>query len=363
MNDQLASHEVLEDDERFQENILGGVSRTFALTIPQLPASLRDVVTNAYLLCRIADTIEDDPGISAAEKEKFHEWYIDTLEVRRDPGVFAQALEPLLSENCPPPERELVRHAARVVRVCHSFDPATQEVLVHRVALMCRGMPLFQHHTRHDGLPNLAAMDQYCYYVAGVVGQMLTELFSGYSGQIARVREPLFNLSASFGQGLQMTNILKDVWEDRARGVCWLPRELFAAHGYDLAGLHPDHNRAAFTRGLQELLGVTHAHLRNALQYTLLIPARETGIRRFCLWSLVLAVLTLQRIRRNPHYNAGAQVKVSRRAVRHTIRVTGAISRSDPLIRALFAWAARGLPLAREVTTYPEFSQPILRAQ
>ena len=44
-------------DEQFQENILQGVSRTFALTIPVLPQPLARVVSNAYLLCRIADTI------------------------------------------------------------------------------------------------------------------------------------------------------------------------------------------------------------------------------------------------------------------------------------------------------------------
>jgi len=45
-------------DRQFQERILRGVSRSFALTIPQLPEGVRVVVTNAYLLCRIADTIE-----------------------------------------------------------------------------------------------------------------------------------------------------------------------------------------------------------------------------------------------------------------------------------------------------------------
>ena len=51
---------TLESDEAYQEHALPGVSRTFALTIPELPGDLRRVVTNAYLLCRIADTIEDD---------------------------------------------------------------------------------------------------------------------------------------------------------------------------------------------------------------------------------------------------------------------------------------------------------------
>jgi len=54
-------------DEDYQNGILPHVSRTFALTIPQLPPALRTPVTNAYLLCRIADTIEDEiePSVAA----------------------------------------------------------------------------------------------------------------------------------------------------------------------------------------------------------------------------------------------------------------------------------------------------------
>jgi hypothetical protein len=43
-------------DTGLYEHLLEGVSRTFAFTIPQLPDGLRETVTNAYLLCRIADT-------------------------------------------------------------------------------------------------------------------------------------------------------------------------------------------------------------------------------------------------------------------------------------------------------------------
>jgi phytoene/squalene synthetase len=55
-------------DEIYQEQILQHVSRSFALTIPQLPADLRTPVTTAYLLCRIADTIEDEAALPAAAK-------------------------------------------------------------------------------------------------------------------------------------------------------------------------------------------------------------------------------------------------------------------------------------------------------
>jgi farnesyl-diphosphate farnesyltransferase len=51
-------------DDEFQAVLLEGVSRTFALTIPQLPTDLYTAVANAYLLCRIVDTIEDEISLS-----------------------------------------------------------------------------------------------------------------------------------------------------------------------------------------------------------------------------------------------------------------------------------------------------------
>jgi len=58
-------NQAITADETYQEKILQDVSRTFALTIPQLPPALRRVVSNAYLLCRIADTIEDDNALTS----------------------------------------------------------------------------------------------------------------------------------------------------------------------------------------------------------------------------------------------------------------------------------------------------------
>jgi len=150
----------------------------------------------------------------------------------------------------------------------------------------------------------------------------------------------------SFAQGLQMTNILKDFWEDRSRGACWLPQEIFTRHGVELGELSPGRSDAGFHAGLLELVGVAHAHLRNALAYTLLIPRTETGIRLFCLWAIGLAVLTLRRITANPGFTRGEEVKVSRATVALTRISTSLVVRDDRMLRRLFELAARGLPLA-----------------
>ncbi|MGO9512586.1 MAG: phytoene/squalene synthase family protein [Steroidobacteraceae bacterium] len=334
-------------DEGYQEQILPHVSRTFALTIPQLPAALRMAVTNAYLLCRIADTIEDEPALSPADTLAFLEQFKAAVAGRCEPALLASEVDTRLSDRTLPSERELIRNLARVLNVTASLSAPQRAAIQRCVDQMCYGMPRFQSAASLRGLPRSTDLDDYCYYVAGVVGEMLTELFCEYSRDIALHRSELQRRAVSFAQGLQMTNILKDVWEDRSRGACWLPQEVFTPHGIDLARLSRETRDARFDAAMRELVGVAHAHLRNALDYTLLIPGTEAGIRRFCLWAVGLAVLTLQKIVKNPGFTAGSQVKVSRSAVAMTRFLTELSVRNDWLLRRLFAGAARGLPLAR----------------
>jgi farnesyl-diphosphate farnesyltransferase len=334
-------------DEVYQDQILPHVSRTFALTIPQLPGGLRVAVTCAYLLCRIADTIEDEPALSPPETLAYLQRFSALLTGRGEAAPLAREIAQRLSDRTLAAERDLVSNMERVFAVMSHLNGPQRSAIRRCVELMCFGMPRFQFTASLKGLAHSTDLDDYCYYVAGVVGEMLTELFCDYSPEIARQRAALSAIAASFAQGLQMTNILKDVWEDRSRGACWLPRDVFTRHGVDLAEVSSEPFDPRFGAGFRELVAVAHAHLRNALDYTLLIPAKETGIRRFCLWAIGLAVLTLRKIDHNPRFTAGAQVKVTRRAVAMTRLLTNAAGRSDWMLRRLFAQAARGLPLAR----------------
>jgi farnesyl-diphosphate farnesyltransferase len=334
--------------ESYQDYILPLVSRTFALTIPQLPGALHRVVANAYLLCRVADTIEDDAALSVADKRRYEEAFVEVVSGAADAAVLANELGPKLSPETIEAERQLVAKLPLVIEVLRSFSRAQQAAIERCVGIMCRGMHRYQREAAAEGLHGLASqreMDRYCYYVAGVVGEMLTELFCDFDAEIAARREQMLQLAVSFGQGLQMTNILKDQWEDRARGACWLPREVFQRHGVDLALLRNEQYDPAYGAALDELVGVAHAHLRNALSYTLLIPPQHTGIRRFCLWATGLAVLTLQNIQRRPDFRCGADIKVSRGAVARTIMVTNVSVKRDALLRRLFDFAWRDLPL------------------
>ena len=335
-------------DLAYQSEILQGVSRTFALNIPQLPGALRDVVGNVYALCRIADTIEDEPALSPTQKRAFAERFIEVVAGGADVAPFSRELGALLSPSSTEREHDLVANTERVVRITRGFRAAQRRAIERCVRIMSRGMAEFQQDATTDGLRDIQHLNRYCYHVAGIVGETLTDLFCDYSAEIRRRRDDLFALSVSFGQGLQMVNILKDVWEDRRRGACWLPRDVFRAAGFELRSLSTGQTAPEFVEGLAELVGIARRHLADALRFVLIIPPHETGIRRFCLWPLGMAVLTLRRVHATPGFRSGQDVKISRRSVRAVTAVTSLLVRSNVALRLLFEGLTRGLPRTPE---------------
>src|SRR6185312_13974064 len=140
-------------DEKYQRQILVHVSRTFALTIPQLPGELRRSVTTAYLLCRIADTIEDEAALSAAKKLHYLSAFSRVVTGEAEPEPLAAELSPQLSEHTLPHERDLIANLARVIRVCRSLPPRAQHAIGRCVEIMCVGMHHYQASASPHGLP------------------------------------------------------------------------------------------------------------------------------------------------------------------------------------------------------------------
>ncbi|EQD56062.1 Squalene/phytoene synthase, partial [mine drainage metagenome] len=230
-------------------------------------------------------------------------------------------------------ERDLVHRLPLVLQVTNALTLVQRTAIVNCLNVMSHGMYEFQSRASLRGLDTLHDLDRYCYCVAGVVGEMLTELFIDFEPALAEHRSAMMRLAVQFGQGLQMTNILKDQWEDRNHGVCWLPQDVFARHGMRLIELQPGQQNEHYGEALSELIGIAHAHVRHALEYTLLIPARHSGMRRFCMLSIGLAVLTLRNLHENPGFSSGTQVKVSHTAVALTVMLTKLASKSNVGLR------------------------------
>jgi farnesyl-diphosphate farnesyltransferase len=346
----MPEHQILDtsswSDTAYQGHILQGVSRTFALTIPQLPPALEPAVSNGYLLCRIADTIEDASELTAEQKQLFSAEFIQVVRGTAPAAEFAHQLTALLGPETPAAERDLIHNTERVIRINRSLTTQQQFALSRCVTIMLEGMAYFQTVSSGDGLEDLASFNSYCYHVAGVVGEMLTDLYCDYNETIREHRETMMPLAVSFGQGLQMTNILKDIWNDHSRAACWLPQSLMLKHGINPQQLAQSRGTPEFCAMLEELLALAHAHLYNALRYTTMIPRKETGLRRFCLWAIGMALLTLQRLHQNPGFRNSDEVKISRRSVKVTMLLCNTFTQWDYGLQCLFRLAARNLPTA-----------------
>ena len=136
----------------------------------------------------------------------------------QDATEFARDLAPLLSERVLPAEHDLVRNTAAVIRVTHGFSAAERAALTRCVAIMCRGMPEFQRNKSLRGLEDLDGARRVLLLRRrrrrrDVHGAVLPALPRARS----RNATSCCGLAVSFGQGLQMTNILKDIWDDGSR--------------------------------------------------------------------------------------------------------------------------------------------------
>ncbi|HZH02953.1 MAG TPA: phytoene/squalene synthase family protein [Myxococcaceae bacterium] len=330
----------------FCRNLLPEVSRTFALNIPVLPEPLDGVVTVAYLLCRIADTLEDEAsGPVSSTLGLFAELagLVEGGDAGGSGGRFAQRAAASLRPSAPPAEVELVRGTPRVLHALAESPPWVRPHVARCVRIMTEGMANTARSFEPGpprGLVNLEATLDYCYYVAGVVGEMLTGLFVDYSPEAAARAEALWPRASAFGRALQLTNILKDIREDLERGSCWLPRDRMAAHGLTPQTLLLSENRQRAVALLNELVAVARQEADTALEYSLSLPEEEPGLRLFCLWPLFFAVLTLSTLQGNAAVFEPAPVKIGRDAVTRVMVMTQERVGSNADLRQLYAECA-----------------------
>lgn len=340
--------------DAYCREVLPAVSRTFALNIPVLPVPLELAVTVAYLLCRIADTLEDEvPGAAAgallselARLTRLPEGWAG------DAARFTHEARAALRPEAPASEVLLVEGCARVLESLAGLAAPVRERVAVCVGTMAAGMERMGTRGRAGsgglGLRDTSETLEYCYYVAGVVGEMLTGLFAWHSPAVAERRDTLERHAVAFGNALQLTNILKDVREDWERGCCWLPRTVLAEHGVTPEALLEPRHRAAALAAHEHLLAVARGELDAAFAYTLALPREEKGLRLFCLWPLFLAVMTLRKLHRNPAVFEPAPVKVPRRTVRGVVLLTRTLVSQDGALRGLYGALTRALPPAPE---------------
>ena len=323
--------------------LLKSVSRAFYLSMRALPRGMREPVSVAYLLARAADTIADTVSMPVERRLAHLGVFRDILAGARgmDAAELAAALSDLQATDG---ERELLDALPDVFALLNGMPAADAELIRSVVDTLTSGM-LFDLTTfgaeeseEIIALRTADDLDEYCYLVAGCVGEFWTALSIAHTPSLSDwdIRE-MSAVGVRFGIALQMTNILRDVPKDLRIGRCYLPQAELARIGLRPQDLldadNADRARPVLLWGIRRTLD----RFADAQRYILAIPRRNLRLRLAALWPVLIGLSTLAELARSDDWlNPNTRIKVSRSAVYGIIALSLICGRSNALLNLWF---------------------------
>lgn len=319
--------------------VLKQVSRSFSLTLAILPSPLQTPMGVAYLLARAADTIADTRIIARADRLHSLDLFRQELECP-SPSHLREIAQAMTGPQTSPAERELLRRLPECFAALGAL--AEEDRFRIRVLLLAliHGMQedlrIFPGESQEQiiALESRADLDRYTYYAAGCVGEFWTDMAMAHRAAMLGWDAPAMRARGKrFGQGLQMTNVLRDVAQDLRIGRCYLPRQDLLDVGLSPSDLLDPAAVERLQPLLRDLLCLTLSHYAEGWGYLLAIPPTEIRMRLACAWPLLIGLRTLDLIQQARNLlDPRVTVKISRSAV------YGIMARS-----AVLAWSDGGL--------------------
>lgn len=299
-----------------QYEMLRRVSRTFALSIEQLPRVLRDSITVSYLLLRISDCLEDHANMPASYKAELLRLWAKVLSDLAPIETLTGSIADLDGSD---PEVYVAQHAQEVVDMLHKLPSPLQEAIIDRVNRTSLGMARWQDHGPF--VDNEEEMDDYMHQVAGRVGYLLTDIFAWYSPVIRERKTELMPLSRQYGLALQTVNVIRGMRKDYERGWVFVPRTFYEQVGLTRDSLFEPENIDKAMQVVDMLANKAELHLWHGMTYITAFPRYQHRIRLACMWPLFFAVRTLA-ISRNNASVLLAEAKMGRDQVKTIMRAT-----------------------------------------
>lgn len=220
----------------------------FYLSFFSLPAEKRRAITAVYAYCRMADDIADEPGEIPGKKNTLREW--------------KEALNQLSDEGPPHPIIGELAWASR-----------KYELPPEHFQAICDGVAMDLEENRFEDLSDL---ENYCDKVASAVGLACLGIF-GAKSEFAK------DYAVCLGRALQMTNILRDVWEDAEEGRFYIPRSEMEKYGVTVSDLRDKNDTSQVLSLLRFFAGRTRTYYERANELLRhekkgnLLPARIMG--------------------------------------------------------------------------------------
>ncbi|MRH44441.1 phytoene/squalene synthase family protein [Aquibacillus halophilus] len=188
--------------------VLKDTSRTFYIPINLLEPTLKKTVASAYLCMRAIDEIEDHEMIENETKQSLLQDISALLKSKFDDVKYRELLQQY--ESILP---EVTLRLGDWITLC---PEGIVEKVKESTGIMADGMAEW---VKKDWcIRSKEELDDYTYYVAGLVGVMLSDIWKWYDNT-----ETDRDLAIAFGRGLQSVNILRNQQEDHERGVSFMP--------------------------------------------------------------------------------------------------------------------------------------------
>jgi phytoene synthase len=197
-----------ERTRNFRREMAKTVQSNFFYSFLFLPKPKREAIIDVYGFCRAIDDIVDDIVDGKGEKT---DGARSQAEAQVELNRWREELDNLYAGE---PTRSI---AVKLQRVLEQF-PMPKEYFEE----MINGCEMDLFRSRYETFDELY---QYCYRVAAITGLMCIEIFT-YRSLSAK------DYAVNLGIALQLTNILRDLREDAARGRVYLPQEDLRRFGY-----------------------------------------------------------------------------------------------------------------------------------
>lgn len=258
--------------------------------IQELNPELLVPVALFYLILRALDTIEDDMTIPLEKKEPLLRNFHTILE--QDGWTF--------NGNGPnEKDRQLLVEYDVVVEEFKKVKPEYKEVIKDITDKMGNGMADYANNAEHNlnGVNTIKDYDLYCHYVAGLVGDGLTQLFvkSNLANPALLDRPSLFE---SMGLFLQKTNIIRDIREDYDDKRRFWPKEIWSKYVDNFDDLFRPENEKKALECSSEMVLNSLSHADECLFY--MAGIKDQSVFNFVAIPQSMAIATLELVFRNP---------------------------------------------------------------
>ncbi|MGB2402366.1 MAG: phytoene/squalene synthase family protein [Akkermansiaceae bacterium] len=209
-------------------HILKDVSRSFYLSMRLLPVAMREPVSLAYLLARASDTLADTEGLDAQLRFEMLEGFGEILRGGDRVAWLAKLSDAVIPIQKHEGETRLLEKISEIFDWLDGFEcargrSAILQVMEHIIHGQSLDIERFEIQQRHV-LGEDAELEQYCFLVAGCVGEFWTEIGNIALAEFSSIdTSQLKQMGGNYGKGLQLINILRDLPADIRLGRCYLP--------------------------------------------------------------------------------------------------------------------------------------------